>query len=166
MTFLDRLQVSFSQLAAVIPALFGALVILFAGYLLARLVQRGAERLFRRMQLNALLERGGVLQAVERSGTHPNPTRIVANLAFWFVMFSVLLLAANAVGLESLAEVFSQPHFPNSRMAEFRIRAFFTGSGTSTSVSTSSPLSSTELVDICFQYTVIDRIGQCIYRNL
>src|SRR5690606_40996564 len=57
LTFLDRLQVSFSQLAAVIPALFGALVILFAGYLLARLVQRGAERLFRRMQLNALLER-------------------------------------------------------------------------------------------------------------
>lgn len=108
MTFLDRLQVSFAQLAAVIPALFGALVILFAGYLLARLVQRGAERLFRRMQLNAILERGGVLQAVERSGTHPNPTRIVANLAFWFVMFSVLLLAANAMGLESLAEVFSQ----------------------------------------------------------
>lgn len=108
MTFLERLQVSFAQLAAVIPALFGALVILFAGYLLARLVQRGAERLFRRLQLNALLDRGGVLQAVERSGSHLNPTRVLANLIFWFVMFAVLLLAANALGLESLAVVFSE----------------------------------------------------------
>lgn len=108
MTFPERLQVSFAQLAAVIPALFGALVILFAGYLLARVIQRGTERLLRRVQLNALLERGGVLQAVERSGSHLNPTRVVSNLVFWFVMFAVLLLAANALGLESLAVVFSQ----------------------------------------------------------
>lgn|GEM_PF-204314 len=107
-TFLERLQVSFAQLGALLPALFGALIILFAGYLLARLVQRGTERMLRRMRLNQLLERGGVMEAVERSGSHMNPTRVVSNLLFWTVMFAVLLVAANALGLQSLANVFSE----------------------------------------------------------
>ena len=99
---------SFAQLGSLLPALVGALVILFAGYLLARLVQRGTERALRRIRLNQLLERGGVMDAVERSGSHMNPTRAVSNLIFWFIMFAVLLLAATALGLDSLADVFSQ----------------------------------------------------------
>ena len=47
------------------------------------------------------------MQAVERSGTHVNPTRVLANLVFWLVMFTVILLAANALGLDSLANVVS-----------------------------------------------------------
>lgn len=108
MTFLERLQVSFGQLGALLPALLGALVILFAGYLLARVVQRGTERVLRRVRLNQMLERGGLMQAVERSGAHMNPTRVVSNLLFWTVMFAVLLVAANALGLQSLANVFSE----------------------------------------------------------
>ncbi len=96
------------QLGTFVPALLGAMVILFAGYLLAKLVEKGTDRLLRRVRLNQMLERGGVMQAVERSGSHLNPTRVVANLFFWLVMFAVLLVAANALGLESLAEVFAE----------------------------------------------------------
>ena len=108
MTFLERLQGSFAQFAEFVPALFGALIILFAGYLLAKLIERGTERLFRRLRLNYLLERGGVMQAVERSGSHLNPSRVLANLVFWFVMFVVIMIAANALGMETLADVFSE----------------------------------------------------------
>src|SRR3546814_1018528 len=38
--FFDRLQESFARIAELIPALLGALVILFAGYLLATLLER------------------------------------------------------------------------------------------------------------------------------
>jgi len=106
--FATRLQGSFDEVFRhTLPALFGALVILFAGYLLAKVLQRLAERGLRRIRLNQLLERGGVTQAVERSGTHFNPTRVLANLVFWLVMFTVILLAANALGLDSLANVVS-----------------------------------------------------------
>ena len=90
-----------------LPALLGALIILFAGYLLAKVLERLTERGLRRIRLNALLERGGVTQAVERSGTHVNPTRVLSNLVFWLVMFTVIVLAANALGLDSLANVVS-----------------------------------------------------------
>ncbi len=107
-TFTERLEQSFALLGEFVPALFGALVILFAGYLVAKVIEKGTGRLLRRMHLNQLLERGGVLQAVERSGSHLNPAKVIANLLFWCVMFAVLLVAANAIGLESLANVFSE----------------------------------------------------------
>ena len=107
-TFTERLEQSFAMLGEFVPALFGALVILFAGYLLAKVIEKGTQRVLRRMKLNQLLERGGVMHAVERSGTHLNPAKVIANVLFWFVMFAVLLVAANAIGLESLANVFSE----------------------------------------------------------
>jgi hypothetical protein len=108
-SFGDRLQTSFSQVFGdIVPALLGALVILFAGYLLAKVLERLIERFLRRIRLNRMLERGGVMQAVERSGSHLNPIRVLANLVFWFVMFAVILIAAQALGLQSLANVFSE----------------------------------------------------------
>jgi hypothetical protein len=108
LTFSERLQGSFEQLYGYVPALFGALVILFAGYLLARLLEKGTDRLMRRIRFNQILEKGGVMQAVERSGSHVNPTRVAGSLVFWFIMFAVMLVAANALGLQSLANVFSE----------------------------------------------------------
>ena len=106
--FGGRLQDSFAQLGTLIPNLLAALVILFAGYLLAKLIQRGVARVLVRVRLNEALARGGVTSAVERSGAHVNPARILANLVFWCVMFAVLLVAANALGLKSLADVFAE----------------------------------------------------------
>jgi hypothetical protein len=107
-SFPGRLQNSFTQLGAYVVPLLGGLVILFAGYLLASLLERFTVRLLRRVRLNAALERGGVMEAVERGGAHFDPTRVLAHIVFWVVMFAVLLVAADAVGLESLATVFSQ----------------------------------------------------------
>jgi hypothetical protein len=106
--FSERLRGSVIEIVEYIPALFGALVILFAGYLFARLVERGVDRILRRIRLDSLLERGGVMEVVERSGSHVNPIRVLANLVFWLLMFAVIVLAANALGLQSLADVFSE----------------------------------------------------------
>src|SRR6476646_2524966 len=107
--FGERLQASLTQVFGnYLPAMLGALVILFAGYLLAKVLEKLTERFLRRIRLNRLLERGGVMQAVERSGAHLNPIRVLSNLVFWLVMFAVILVAANALGLTSLANVFEE----------------------------------------------------------
>jgi hypothetical protein len=108
-SFAARLRDSFNEVfGQLIPALLGALVIVFAGYLLAKVLERVVDTFLRRIGLNNMLARGGVLAAVERSGAHVNPTRVLANLVFWLVMFAVILVAANALGLESLAMVFGE----------------------------------------------------------
>lgn len=108
LTFVERLRETFAQLADVIPAMLGALIILFAGYLLAKLIEQGVERLMHRIGLNEALERGGVMDAVERGGAHFNPTKVIGKTLFWIVMFAVIVVAATALGLESLAGVFTE----------------------------------------------------------
>jgi Conserved TM helix len=108
LSFTNRLQVSFAQILEYLPRFVVALVLVFVGYLLARLLERLTERLLRRIRFNRILEAGGVMDAVERSGSHLNPTRVAGNLVFWAVMFAVLVITANAAGFESLANVFSQ----------------------------------------------------------
>jgi hypothetical protein len=109
MEFRDRLSSSFSQVFGdLIPALLGALIIVFAGYLLARVLEKIVERFLRKIRFNHLMERGGVMQAMERSGSQLNPVKVLASLVFWLVMFAVILIAANALGLQSLANVFSE----------------------------------------------------------
>ncbi len=103
-----RLQDSVAQLGTLVPNLLAALVILFSGYLLAKLIQRGVARVLLRLRLNEALARGGVTPAVERAGGGVNPARLLATLVFWCVMFAVLLVAANALGLKSLADVFAE----------------------------------------------------------
>ena len=107
-TFSERIEHSFALLYEFVPALFAALVMLFVGYLVAKLVEKGVYQLLRRMRFNSLLERGGVMHAIDRSGSHINPAKVIAKFLFWIVMFAVLLVAANSIGLESLANVFSE----------------------------------------------------------
>jgi len=102
----SRLQTSFTQVfGELVPALLLSLVVLFAGYLLAKVVERMLLRLLRRVKLNVLLERGGVMDAVERGGTHFDASRVLAALVFWLIMFAVILIAATALGLDQLANV-------------------------------------------------------------
>lgn len=108
MNFTDRLQQSLSLLWEFLPALAGAALVLLAGYILAKLVQKGFARLLRRIHLNDLLRRGGIMSAVDSAAAHFNPSRIIAHLMFWVVMFTAMLVAANALGIDSLAPVFSE----------------------------------------------------------
>lgn len=108
MTFIDRLADSLRQLWEFIPGLLGATVLLVAGYLLAKVVQRAAARVLRRIGLNEMLRSGGILPGLEHGPVHVNPTRLVAMLLFWAVMFGAMIVAADALGVETLAQAFSQ----------------------------------------------------------
>lgn len=107
MTFTDRLLESLRQLWMIIPGLIGAAVLLIAGYLLAKVCQRAVARVLRRIHLNSLVRRGGVFPGLDHGSAPVNPTRLVANLVFWLVMFAAMIVAADALGVDSLAQIFS-----------------------------------------------------------
>src|SRR5688572_27240562 len=107
MSFADRLVDSLRQLWEFIPGLAGAAVLLVVGFVVARFAQRTTARLLRRLKLNEVVQSGTML-GLDHGTTHVNPTRIVASLAFWVVMFAAMLVAADALGVDSLAQVFSQ----------------------------------------------------------
>jgi hypothetical protein len=64
--------------------------------------------MLKRLGLNDLLRKAGVQGAVDSAAAHYNPARIIAHLAFWVVMFTAMLIAANALGIDSLAPVVTE----------------------------------------------------------
>jgi hypothetical protein len=103
---LERLRYGAEQLGMYLPAIIGALVLLFAGYLVARQIQKWVDKTLARMDFNRMAEKGGFTEVVERAKPRLDPVHAVGKLAFWLVMLVVILLASTALGLESINEMF------------------------------------------------------------
>jgi hypothetical protein len=103
---MERLRVGAQQLVQVLPPLVGAALILFAGYFLARQVQRWVDDTLKRLDFNRVAHAGGIDQVVERTGSRLDPVGALAKLIFWLVMLVVILLASAALGLQSINQMF------------------------------------------------------------
>lgn len=108
MSFIDRLQDSLLRLWEYVPALFGAAVVMVAGYLVARFAQRSIQRLLRRVHLNEALEKGGVAPPLDPYGVPLTPSRVIGNVAFWFLIFTAMLIAADTLGIDYLGQAFAE----------------------------------------------------------
>ncbi len=100
----DRLKAALLQILAITPGLFLGLVILMAGFLVARTLERMVDRLLARLHFDREAARWGVAEAVERSGAG-GPARVVGKLLFWLVMLIVILLASSAMGIGNINDV-------------------------------------------------------------
>ena len=61
-----------------------------------------------RLKFDKALDRGGVRDALKRTGTKLDPSSVVAKLVFWAVMLTAILMAANALGLTAVAAMFDR----------------------------------------------------------
>ena len=108
MTFGERLSAMFASLVAFLPHLLGAILILLVGWIVARLLEKATDAVLERLKFDAALDRGGVRDALKRTGTKLDPSSVVAKLVFWAVMLTAILMAANALGLTAVATMFDR----------------------------------------------------------
>jgi len=105
--FFERLRTGLAQLGQVVPPLFFATVILLAGFVVARMVERLADAFLAGLHFDRSAEKWGVSEAVERTGVRLRPARVVGKLLFWLVMLIVILLASSALGVQNVNDVFA-----------------------------------------------------------
>jgi len=103
---MDRLLLGWNELMDVLPGLLAAAVIMFAGYFLARQLQRWTDRTLERMHFKRLADAGGFTEAAGR--VRMDPVHAVGTLVFWLTMLVVVLLASSALGLENVREMFGR----------------------------------------------------------
>ena len=100
----DRVKAGLLQVLAVLPGVLLGVVILMAGFLVARILERAMDAALDRVQFDREAARWGMAEAAERAGGRP--TRVVGKLLFWFVMLIVILLASSALGIENINDIF------------------------------------------------------------
>lgn len=97
--FLSEFQQSASQLFVYFPKIFGAILVLLLGWLLARLLRTLVVRAVARFDelWHSVLDRPGL----SVSTSQHSPARVFGELLFWFVLFLFISLAAEVLGIEA-----------------------------------------------------------------
>lgn len=103
---LERLRLGAEELVSLAPALIGAILVLLAGYILARQIERWVDQVLKKIDFNRMAAEGGIAEAVDRARPHMDPVHAVGKLLFWLVMLVVILLASAALGMESINTMF------------------------------------------------------------
>jgi hypothetical protein len=104
----QRLEEGIRQIVMFLPRLLAALGILMAGFAIAKMVERGTDLGLHRIGFDRWMKEGGVTEALERAGTRLDPSTVLAKLTFWTIMLLVILLAADALGIEAVNTLFAE----------------------------------------------------------
>lgn len=99
------LQEAWQDVITFVPKFLGAVVILFVGWLLARVVHRGAVRLLQGVGLDKILERAGLSERMKAANI--TAADLVARVTYWFLLLVVLLLAAQTLEVQHLSDLLS-----------------------------------------------------------
>jgi hypothetical protein len=94
---------AWSNVAAFVPKLAAALLILLVGYLVARAVAGVLNKVLERVGFDRVVERGGVRQVLARS--RYDASDILAKLVFWTIMLLVLQLAFGVFGSNPVSDL-------------------------------------------------------------
>ena len=112
---LYSLQTSWFQIAAYLPRVLTAIVLLILGWLIARTVQRLVVRLLRLARLEAAAEQTGVDDFLVRGGVRFTVVTLIGEIFYWGLLLIFAVAVFNLIGLtmspESVARLTS--YVPN-----------------------------------------------------
>ena len=109
--FLASLTSFWTQLASFVPQLLAALVLLFLGWLLANVVRTGVMKLLDVLRFDSLAEKTGIEAFLKQGNLDISLSRLLAKLAYWIVIFVVVVTVANSLGLHMVADLFNKVVF-------------------------------------------------------
>ena len=94
-----------TKITAFLPELIGAIIIFVVGWIIARLVKVGVEKLLRLVRFDTATEKTGVNKFLKKGEIVKAPSEIVGTLVYWFIMILVLIASLDALGLPIVSDM-------------------------------------------------------------
>ena len=94
-----------NDFAAFIPQILLGLVLLFLGFVFAKIVAKIVVSSFDKLGIDALLEKAGVTGILDRLGIKVAPGAFIAKLIFLVSMLFVIKIAAQESGIKDLSDI-------------------------------------------------------------
>lgn len=106
--FLASITSFWTQLAGFVPQLMAALLLLFLGWLVAKLIRAGIVKLLRVLQFDRLSERSGIEAFLKQGQLDVSLGGLLAGLVYWLIILIVIVTVSNSLGLHIVAELFNR----------------------------------------------------------
>ena len=92
-----------TKVANFIPNLFGALVVLLLGFVVAKLLDTLLSKLLAKLGLDRLMGGTGLTKLMSRAGLQVPISTLIGKIVYWFVLLIFLVSAAESLGLERVS---------------------------------------------------------------
>jgi len=97
-----------SQLAGFLPRLLIALLLLFFGWIVAKLVRSAVRHLLAVAHFDQLAEKTGVEEFLKHGNMHITFAGIISEVSYWLVLLIALVTASSSLGLTAVADLFNR----------------------------------------------------------
>jgi len=91
-----------------LPRLGLALIVLIAGWLIAKMIRFAIARALRAVNFHVVTDRAGIDGFLRDGGIRMDATDILAMLVYWIVILTALLIGFNLLGLTYITELVSR----------------------------------------------------------
>jgi Conserved TM helix len=102
---LDPLRALLQQFAALLPRLLGAVGVVLAGWLLAKVVRLATVKALRAINFHVLTARAGIDGFLQQGGTDKDTTDVIGSIVYVLVILAALLVASNGLGLTHVSDL-------------------------------------------------------------
>lgn len=92
-----------TKVANFIPNLFGALVVVLLGFVVAKLLDTLLSKLLAKFGLDRLMAGTGLTKMLGRVGIQVPISTLIGKIVYWFVLLIFLVSAAESLGLERVS---------------------------------------------------------------
>ena len=96
------------QLGEFLPKLIGAVIILVAGWFIAKFLAFLTVKGLKLVNFNVVTEKAGLDGFLKKGGIRKGTVDILGLLIYWLVILATLLIAFNSLGLTVVSELFSR----------------------------------------------------------
>jgi small-conductance mechanosensitive channel len=101
------LQGTLNTIGEALPGVISAFVILFIGYIIAKIVKTALTRVLKAVKFNDIADKVGINSMLSKGGMKSDASGLMGKLGYWIVMFTTLILFFNKLGLPAVSELLS-----------------------------------------------------------
>jgi len=101
----EPIRAFLAQVGAFVPRLMLALVVVLAGWLIAKAVRFAVTKALRAVNFHIVTERAGVDGFLAQGGMQSGVVGLFGTLAWWLVMIAALVIASNGMGLTYVSDL-------------------------------------------------------------
>ena len=113
--FFESLQAFGQTFMSAMPGVLGAILIIFLGWLFARLVSGAIKRLLKVVKFDKLADRIKARELLEKANVKLAPSFLIARFVYWILMLLVITTAADTLGWTAFSDEISKllSYLPN-----------------------------------------------------
>jgi hypothetical protein len=110
-----------NTVAVYLPFLFGALIILLIGWIVAKTIASLIQKMLDRLKFNEFSSQIGLTEIINKGGLNLAPSALMSSFAYWVLMIVVIATTMQAIGLEVAAKLLERAmgYVPNVVAAIF-----------------------------------------------